>query len=161
MPSKKSTIFWLICVFSFTHCTMLVSYFVLDWQLAEELSPELIDLCDSIKRSPWIVDKISDVDVSYLCSQYDILRLRMRYRLSYDEAKLLYQYHTYHNRSIGSITELIEYEHLKEKVLKTYDFPKNLSELTPAQHQAGKVMLLVLLSYWLIIFIGSSVPRYK
>ena len=148
MPSKKSTIFWLICVFSFTHCTMLVSYFVLDWQLAEELSPELIDLCDSIKRSPWIVDKISDVDVSYLCSQYDILRLRICCMLSYDEAKLLYQYHAYHNRSIGSITELIEYEHLNP----------HFSELTSAQDPLRRVTIKVIIWSLLMIFIICYSP---
>lgn len=130
------------------------------WEIPELESENLLVLYDSLQMNAVIMEKIKNVDVSYLFCQYDIVRMQFRYGLNYETARVLYQYHMYHNVRVGSIKYLIEYADLFTEVEpKNYEgkFPKEWSELSPYQKQYARIGLMVFIGYWFIICVGSIV----
>lgn len=157
------TVLLILCSFSFNY--FVLSYCFTDYYDVSDLeSKKLIELYDSLKMNSLLIKKVSEIDVSYLLSQYDIVRIRMRYGFNYETAKTLYQYHQYHNIRVGSTNILVEYVDLfTEMEPKKLDkFPKEWSDLSLEQQQQARIGLIIFCGYWFIILLGSCIiTHYK
>ena len=154
-PVQGATMFlgFLGCLF----INVLAWYIIGDLELADQQAVDLLELHDSIKMNPMIMERITLEDVSYICSQYDIWRMTVRYDFDYETAKTLYQYHQYHNISVGSTNVLVESFVLQPPTPQDDDaLPLELLKPTPtpAEVQSGKILALLLISYWLVIVIN-------
>lgn len=152
-----------LCCFCFNY--FVLSYCFTDYYDVSDLeSKKLIELYDSLKMNSLLIKKVSEIDVSYLLSQYDIVRIRMRYGFNYETAKTLYQYHQYHNIRVGSTNILVEYVDLfmEMEPKKSDKFPKEWSKLSLEQQQQARIGLIIFCGYWFIILLGSCViTHYK
>lgn len=164
---KRLTLFNVLLFLScFCLNYLILSYCFTDYYEVSELeATKLTELYDSLKMNSLLVKKVSDIDVSYILCQYDIARMRIRYGFNYDTAKILYQYHQYHNIRIGSTNILIEYADLFTEIEsnKKYNkFPKEWSDLSIDQQQKARLGLIIFCGYWFVILLGSCIiSNYK
>lgn len=163
-PKPRYIVYFIIGVFLSFNIELLVNYYHADKELAEVEYERLLDLYDSIRMNYVVLELISSVDTSYLWSQYEINRIMYRYDFDYETAKILYQYHQYHNIRIGSIDSLVEYQALANDDL--LDFLYNDEEpepptLPPSLEflQTQRILTVVFICYWIICILPR--PRYR
>lgn len=137
---------------------LAISYCFTDWDIAVLESKKLEELYASLQMNSLLMQKISNIDVSYLMSQYDIARIRVRFGFNYETAKTLYQYHQYHNIRVGSTNVLVEYVNLMTEIEPPqYEKFKKWSDLSLYQQQQLQIGFMIFCGYWLVILLGSCI----
>jgi hypothetical protein len=157
MPKLRYCFYFVIGLLLAVNNHLILSYICTDWELAKVETKNLLALYDSLMLNPLILEKIGSVDTSYLFSQYEIFRIIIRNGFSYDQAKILYQYHEYHNISVGSIDSLVEYQSFNytKPLDNDLEFDKEPKTLPPSTQfeQTEKLLALIVITYWIICLV--------